>query len=216
MNESAIPACLESHCRGPSYQPLVRGILLMCVVAFCLSLSTVNASERTDGEVVYAPVGQMLGGFATAAKEMGIDPLLFYSVALAESARSVGDGNISPWPWALRANRSYYPESREAAEPILARLLAEHKSVDIGWTQINSRWNGHRVNSLADLLDPETSLRIGATILREAIDSSPGDLELGVGRYHNWDDEARARNYGARVLAIRRNLVQLLNVGGGE
>ncbi|MEG6623896.1 hypothetical protein V2B08_31720, partial [Pseudomonas aeruginosa] len=39
--------------------------------------------------------------------------------------------------------------------------------------------------------------------------SAPNDLELGVGRYHAWEDEIRARNYGSRVLAIYRNLRDL-------
>ncbi|BBV43541.1 hypothetical protein STW0522CIT26_P11740 (plasmid) [Citrobacter portucalensis] len=50
---------------------------------------------------------------------------------------------------------------------------------------------------------------VGAEVLSEAIQSSPNDLELGVGRYHAWEDEIRARNYGSRVLAIYRNLRDL-------
>ncbi|AIJ10630.1 transglycosylase SLT domain protein (plasmid) [Edwardsiella anguillarum ET080813] len=46
-------------------------------------------------------------------------------------------------------------------------------------------------------------------MLSEAIKSSPSDLELGIGRYHSWNDEARARNYGSRILAIYRNLRDL-------
>ncbi len=75
--------------------------------------------------------------------------------------------------------------------------------------QINLHWNGHRVTSYEDLLDQEQNITTGAEVLSEAIESSPVDLELGIGRYHNWDDELRARNYGSRILAIWRNLRDL-------
>ncbi|MFS9859340.1 lytic transglycosylase domain-containing protein, partial [Salmonella enterica] len=55
----------------------------------------------------------------------------------------------------------------------------------------------------------DTNVMVGAEVLSEAIQSSPNDLELGVGRYHAWEDEIRARNYGSRVLAIYRNLRDL-------
>ena len=40
--------------------------------------------------------------FDKAAKAYNLDPLLVYSVALAESASGRGNGSISPWPWTLR------------------------------------------------------------------------------------------------------------------
>ena len=83
------------------------------------------------------------------------------------------------------------------------------KKFDVGIMQINLHWNGHRVTSYEDLLDQEQNITTGAEVLSEAIESSPGDLELGIGRYHNWDDELRARNYGSRILAIWRNLRDL-------
>lgn len=48
-------------------------------------------------------------------------------------------------------------------------------------------------------------------ILAEAIKSSPNDLELGIGRYHSWNEE-RARWYGQRVLSIYRNILHELEV----
>jgi len=48
-------------------------------------------------------------------------------------------------------------------------------------------------------------------ILSEALATAPGDLELGIGRYHS-PNEARARDYGRTVLTIWRGLQQL---GGG-
>jgi soluble lytic murein transglycosylase-like protein len=157
--------------------------------------------------------------FQTVADEFSLDPLLLYSVALAESARSNGSGQIGPWPWTLRVPaKGYYLESEQEAEALLAKLLESHGSVDIGMMQVSVRWNGHRVESPAELLDPAIALRTGAEILREALDSAPGDLQLGIGRYHTWKNEAAARNYGDRVLAFRRNIANALSAGtvGGQ
>ena len=85
------------------------------------------------------------------------------------------------------------------------------KKFDVGIMQVNLHWNGSRVSSYEDLLDQEKNIMTGAEVLAEAIESSPGDLELGIGRYHNWDDEDRARNYGSRILAIWRNIGDLGN-----
>lgn len=154
-----------------------------------------------------------LGGtiFDKAAKEHGLDPLLIYSVALAESASGRGDGQISPWPWTLRVpGEPFYAESRdEAQEKFIEFQKLYGRSIDVGIMQVNIGWNGHRVSSFEDLLDPETNVMVGAEVLSEAINSTENDLELGIGRYHTWKDEIRARNYGSRVLAIYRNLSDL-------
>jgi len=151
--------------------------------------------------------------FEDAAARYGLDPVLLYSVALAESASGRGDNNISPWPWTLRTlNEPFYAMSREQAATRLQQLI-DHKgkkvSVDIGFMQVNLFWHGHRVQNPIDLLDPITNLNTGAEILSETISSSPDDLELGIGRYHNWKDEARSRSYGKRVLSIYQQLLNL-------
>jgi soluble lytic murein transglycosylase-like protein len=79
------------------------------------------------------------------------------------------------------------------------------EAIDVGIMQINLHWHGHRVNDPAELLDPETNLLVGASVLATAIRSAPDDLALGIGRYHSWQ-EKRARDYGKRVLAIVHNL----------
>ena len=47
-----------------------------------------------------------------------------------------------------------------------------------------------------------------ADILAEALATAPGDLELGIGRYHS-PTEARARSYGRTVLTIWQGLRRL-------
>lgn len=151
--------------------------------------------------------------FERAATKHGLDPILLYSVALAESASGRGENNISPWPWTLRTlNEPFYALTREQASTRLSQLInhqGEKVSVDIGFMQVNLYWHGHRVSNPLELLDPITNLDTGAEILSETINSAPNDLELGIGRYHHWKDENRSRTYGKRVLSIYQQLQKL-------
>lgn len=148
--------------------------------------------------------------FDDAATRHGIDPLLLYAVALAESAKGAGQGNIGPSPWALRSKGSpFYANTKQAASEKLEQLLKQGRSIDVGYMQVNIKWNGHRVDNVYDLLDPQKNVHVGAEILAEAISSAPNDIELGIGRYHNWLNVPLARNYGSRVLAIYRNLQEV-------
>ena len=145
--------------------------------------------------------------WARAAETEGIDPLMLYAVALAESGRSPEPGQIEPWPWALNIEgRPFFATSREEATNLLA---AHHgKSIDVGLLQVNARWHGHRVDRLELLLDPETNLGVGAAILKEALALAPGDLTAGIGRYHSARPE-RAKAYARTVLSIYRHLLHL-------
>jgi hypothetical protein len=151
--------------------------------------------------------------FESAAKKHDLDPILLYSVALAESASGRGDDNISPWPWTLRTTTEpFYALNKDQAATKLLELIkgeGNKASVDIGLMQINLFWHGHRVNTPMDLLDPVTNLNTGAKILSETITSASGDLELGIGRYHNWKDIVRSRAYGKRVLSIYNQIKKL-------
>lgn len=151
--------------------------------------------------------------FELAAKRYNLDPALLYSVALAESAYTRGDNNVSPWPWTLRTiKQPYYALDKDEAAAQLAKLIKDKgnkASIDIGLMQINLFWHGHRVESPQDLLDPVINLNTGAKILSETIASASGDLELGIGRYHNWKDKVLLRSYGKRVLSIYNQISNL-------
>lgn len=113
---------------------------------------------------------------------------------------------------ALDASRSglpFYAKSEDQAKAKLAEFQQQYgRAIDVGFMQVSIRWNGHRVSSPADLLDPETNVMVGAEVLSEAIQSSPNDLSLALAAITP-EDEIRARNYGSRVLAIYRNLRDL-------
>ena len=148
--------------------------------------------------------------WAEVADPYDLDPGLLYAIALMESGRP-REGGLAPWPWTLwlPGRGGVFLETREQA---LSTLRAHSAgSVDVGLMQVNLRWHGHRIASPEALLEPERNLEIAAGILSEALATAPGDLELGIGRYHS-PDEARARDYGRTVLTIWRGLQQL---GGG-
>ncbi|ENA27874.1 transglycosylase-like protein with SLT domain [Pseudomonas duriflava] len=168
----------------------------VALLAFALgALSVTHAHADLDNSL-----------FGEIAREHGLPVNLLYSVALAESAYSSSEG-ISPWPYTIRtATKAYYAKTLEEAEHLLTDLLRSARSVDVGIMQVNLYWNSDRINDPKSLLSAENGLRTGASILSERIRSAPGDLELGIGRYHNIKNEALARNYGSRVLAICKNI----------
>lgn len=147
--------------------------------------------------------------WANVSRDQGLDPLMLYAVALAESGRPAEQGLIEPWPWALNVGGDpIFAASREEAAMLLA--IHRNKSVDVGLLQVNIRWHGHRVDRLELLLDPKTNLGVGAAILKEALASAPGDLTVGIGRYHSTRPE-RAKAYARTVLALYRHLLHQQN-----
>lgn len=188
------------------HHPIIQGLLKGTGVA-CLVLSSQVGAVDLKGTV-----------FERAAQAHQIDPVLLYSVGLAESSYARGNGNISPWPWTIRTpDGPIYKESRAEIEQTLQEQLAiygEKSSIDVGMLQVNLRWNGDRVESPAVLLDPEQAAFTGAQLLKEALDSAPGDMELAVGRYHHWKHERISRDYGRRVLAIYNSLTDNELAGG--
>ena len=171
--------------------------------AFCLCLITLLGSTWAVSET------SKLAGthWETVAQKHELRPTLLYALALAESGVERKPGMISPWPWVIRApdTRGYYDSKEEALKALPWFQARYGNMIDIGMGQISVRWNGHRVNSPEQLMDPETNLNVMAQILREALNSTD-DQVLAIGRYYTWSDEAKARRYGRRVLGIEKGL----------
>ena len=115
-------------------------------------------------------------------------------------------------PWALRVGigkgYSFYPKSRAGARRLLAVSLALTDNVDIGLMQINWRTWRRTVRALGldayDLLDSGTNMKIGCSILAEAL-SGRGTFLARLGRYHSPRPE-RGLWYARRVLAAAREI----------
>lgn len=169
-------------------------------VALVILCSSAAAAPKTPEFLVGSE-------FDAQAKRTGIEALLLYSIAVTESAESIGRGLIAPSPYAIRVNgkelnRAYYPESRPEAEKVLTELLqAGHSNLDIGLMQVNLRWHKDRVKTPFELLDPTTNVRVGADILYETMASSPGDIVTAIGRYHSWTSDI-GRPYAERVIRL--------------
>ncbi|NEV62420.1 transglycosylase SLT domain-containing protein [Thiorhodococcus minor] len=200
-------------------QPAIRVIAAATIVSDGMTPPSVT---RDPGTFLHATAsrGEVLPGQARAtsgflqgtlwqqvAERHGLDPTLLYAVALQESRHRAGPRRSAPWPYTLRGPEGpQFLPSRPQAARALGRLMAKHGalSIDVGLMQVNLHWHGGKVADPAQLLDARTNLEIAADILVEAIRSAPGDLELGVGRYHHWKDERIARAYGRRVLRMAR------------
>lgn len=145
--------------------------------------------------------------FDQVGRDKGLDPVILYSVALAESAyRPQADGYISPYPFTLRtATRPYYFKTKKEAAKKLRELLQSTRSVDVGPMQINVKWHSHRVKNVEDLLDTETNIRVAADILNERLRANNNDWLAALGQYHSFDAE-RSAWYGSLVLNIFYNL----------
>lgn len=173
---------------------------LICVVQATLTEDAIGSS-LLDGTV-----------WAAVASEAPcrVDPLLLYSISLLESRRGVGNGTVRPHPYALRnsVSGSLYPSNFDDAKEALERYLVEDRLTDIGIMQINYRWNGNRVDHPAELLNIETNISVGATILCESLKAFPQDIRLGIGGYHtrNPERKADAIEYGENVLLIWKRL----------
>jgi len=145
--------------------------------------------------------------WAEAAREAGlVDPRLIYSIALFESGVDDGQGGLAPYPWMLGfAGRDVRASSQEDAVRRLAGITTG-TNVDIGLMQVNWAAHHHRVGRPSDLLDPVNNVLIGGRILAEALQSAPGDLVVGLGRYHSYTPD-RARWYGQAVWSLYSSLI---------
>lgn len=141
--------------------------------------------------------------FEVIGQELKIDPLLLYCVTIVESGSTYA-GMLSPTPLVIRFDsKAEYFDSKEMAVSRLNEILRSSDNVDIGLIQRNLHW--HPTQNPAVMFDALEGIRWMAQELNETMSSTP-DLALGIGRYHIWTDEVRARSYGRRVLKIYQNL----------
>jgi len=182
---------MKSHRRN-----ILRAVLGGAVVTL--------AARAQANDVAFAPGSVDRSVWAAGAKIAAIaDPLLLYCIALVESGYAGADGRLRPRPWAIRLPRGpVFPSSEDEANRYIG-ALANDADVDIGMMQVN--WAGAVKQSLvaspAELLQPWTNVLVGSAILRNALDSAPSNLILGVGRYHSWRD-SEATAYGRVVLDL--------------
>lgn len=142
--------------------------------------------------------------FAQVGQEKGVDPLLLYSIGVAESGTGVGNGLMRPEPLVIRySGGAEFFSSLDEAIDRLTEVLKTTRNVDVGMMQINLRQ--HPQENPHQLFDKAYNLTVAAEILKTAM-SSTTDPIIGVGRYHHWADMELSRWYGERVWQIYNNL----------
>ena len=166
-------------------------------------LAHASAAARA-GSVALASESDNRSVWAAGARVAAVaDPLLVYCIALVETGSCGTDGRIRPQPWAIRFPRGPVFPTSEAEAAQYIGSLPDDADVDIGMMQVN--WAGavrqEFVASPAELLQPWTNVLVASAILKQALDSAPTDLILGVGRYHSWRD-AEATAYGRVVFDL--------------
>jgi hypothetical protein len=168
-----------------------------------------SVPNRSSGPFLESALNLAGTHWERTAHHHHLDPYLLYAIALVESSR-IDEGLASPWPWALnKAGKPLYPKTFDEALGHLTKSIDRGESnIDVGLMQVNYRWHFERAGSLTSLMDPVKNVDLGAQILSEAIASVPGNLTLGVGRYHAWQDRAEALQYGERVLKLSSRLRQ--------
>lgn len=182
-------------------------LLQLKVLATAIALGVSQAVAVTPATSSQAPLVSLAATqWETVGAEYGIDPILLYAIALAESRTRWSDASMRPSPYVVVINgKPVWSATEEEARAVFtAALTRGDKIQDVGMMQIHLPSHPKAVDDPITLLDPAVNLRVGARILREALDSTD-DVVLGVGRYHSWTPH-RARAYGAWVLAIHRRL----------
>jgi hypothetical protein len=186
----------------------------MCIYLLITLWLPSNAAANEKTETPEFLVGTV---YERIALSESISPVMLYALALTESGRAVGenDSQVAPWPYVLRALDARYYADNEEDYRIAFKLFKERygDKFDIGPVQVNSYWQvtrAKRVESAEELLDLEKNLRTGAQVLREAMNSTD-EVALGIGRYHSWSDNERARLFGNRVLSVQQNLMKSEN-----
>lgn len=185
-----------------AFKNTILCVLLGTAFVFSNALANTNTEHNILSGSIYEKVGQ----------EQDVDPYLLYSISLVESAlaKKKNDGAVvAPHKYAIRTPKgAIYPKTFFEAVRVLDEQLKKYspKSIDVGLMQINGQ-HFSRVEKPEDLLKPAVNVKVACDILKGAMDSYPKNKTIGIGRYHSFT-EWRAKQYGARVLAIYNNLTK--------
>lgn len=190
---------------------VIGGFCMICQPMESIAADSIQANEN-DQQSLTSNTKLRNTLWGQVARRHRIDPYILYAVALTESRKNGEQNRVIPWPWAINnAGNAFIPGSQQEAEALLNQMLEQGKrNIDVGIMQVNLRWHGYRVAKPEQLLIPSTNLEIGASVLSEAIQSVPGNLAHGIGRYYSWKNEPAAIQYGQKVIALADQIRAIL------
>lgn len=156
---------------------------------------------------------QIPPGYHQVAMQERVPAEALYSLAMTESSRKLPHG-VRPWPWTINvAGKGYRYATRQEAYQALLAFMRHYplKRIDVGISQVNLGWNGHRFRSTWEAFDPYINLHAAARILRACYDKKPGSWIAAAGCYHHPAGGQPARTYQA---IVKRHLNRLEPAAG--
>lgn len=132
--------------------------------------------------------------FTEPCTQAGIPMELVLAIAKQESS-------LHPWALNIRGI-DYMPETYKDAVHLVRRAEGAGVSYDVGIMQINNYWIKKWGIDPIELLNPETNIRRGVSILAAEIERH-GFTWKAVGRYHS-PTEWRSQDYAWRVFKRMR------------
>lgn len=161
---------------GTSKKRWLNMMRYKCVLMFMLVLITsqVKANLHDSHYAIERHINHL--DWFKYAKVADVSPQVLYAVALKESGKLINE-RFLPSPFAIGVgvqksigqmeHISIYPETKEEAQAVLNQLIATgHTNLGIGLMQISWLYHHDKVNTVFDLLNTETNLRVAAKILK--------------------------------------------------
>jgi soluble lytic murein transglycosylase-like protein len=116
------------------------------------------------------------------AAETGVPIRLLWAIANVESRMA---GKPSPYAVNDAEGRPHYFRSAAAAHDFVARAIrAGDRNLDIGCMQLNWRWHGQNLPSIAHAFDPYTNVKYAAGYLAD-LRRETGSWSSAVAFYHS-------------------------------
>jgi hypothetical protein len=146
-----------------------------------------------------------------AAESEGIPLLYFYSLAAKESSARLENGKRRPWPYTINyKGKAYrfasYDDLLLASRGLLNKGIT---NFDIGFFQVNYKWNKDRFNTLEEIAHPESNARLAAEIYKERYNTYR-NWYVAAGRYHN---PSNTKGLATKYENEYRNYVELVRNG---
>ncbi|MGR5347477.1 transglycosylase SLT domain-containing protein [Vibrio mediterranei] len=169
------------------------------IIAICMTLGSSFASAQCIPNF-----------FKVAARSVGVPVDVFYALAYQESATKMTTGQVKPWPYSMNyLGKTYVFADYKSLVHGASKLLSEGKEAfDVGYWQVNYKWNRERFSNIGHLAHPAINARVAGEIFRERYNQY-GDWVKAAGRYHNPNNnggkaDKYARSYKKWLQKVRK------------
>ncbi|MFH0267341.1 transglycosylase SLT domain-containing protein [Vibrio rumoiensis] len=151
--------------------------------------------------------------FKKMSKQHGVPVDVLYALAMTESNTRMRDGSYSPWPYTINIDfKGYrYQSYADLVRQSRSLLKQGRKSFDVGFFQVNWKWNGHRTKSIELLANPYENARVASEIMKEHY-ATYGNWVVAAGRYHNPANNrglanVYSKNFARNLKKVRSEMI---------